>query len=418
MNRQLQLGLKANWRQFALLVLLNAFVGAMIGLERTVVPLLGDDIFALASRTAILSFIVSFGVVKAFTNLFAGRLADKVGRKPVLIVGWILGLPVPIIIIFAPTWGWVIGANVLLGLNQGLCWSITVVMKIDLVGPQRRGLAMGLNEFAGYSAVSLTALASGYLGATYALRPHPFYLGIGFALIGLLMSILFIRETRHHARLELTRMPQKATQPTWRSPESSLLDAFWLGSWKNRSLFSMSQAGFITNLKDSVVWGLLPVLLIHNDLPLSQTAAVVAIYPGIWGMSQLVTGVLSDRIGRKLLVVSGLLTQAAGLWALATASAFWQWCGGSALLGLGTAMVYPTLLAAVSDTAGASWRASALGVFRFWRDGGYAVGALAGGLLADAVDISVTFTVVAALVLASGLTSALAMIETREKSAS
>ena len=405
----IQLGLRQNWQQFALLIVVNAFVGAMVGLERTVVPLLAEEAFGLVSRTITLSFLISFGVVKAITNLFAGRLGDKIGRKPVLIAGWVIGLPVPILIILAPSWGWVVFANVLLGVNQGLCWSITVIMKIDLVGPKQRGLAMGLNEFAGYLAVSLAALGSGYLAASYGVRPFPFYPGIIFAIFGLLFSLFFVGETRPFAQLEA----KSSTTPTAKKDDQpSFTKILLLTSWQDKTLFSISQAGMVNNLNDGMVWGLLPLFLIGFDMSLEQIAVLAATYPGVWGVGQLFTGALSDRWGRKWLIATGMWTQAAGIGLIVIGRSFGVWLGGVILLGLGTAMVYPTLLAAISDVAHPEWRGSAVGVYRLWRDGGYAVGALLAGLLADALGIPTAIAAIGGLTMLAGFVVAGVMNET------
>ena len=405
----IQLGLRQNWQQFALLIVVNAFVGAMVGLERTVVPLLAEEAFGLVSRTITLSFLISFGVVKAITNLFAGRLGDKIGRKPVLIAGWVIGLPVPILIILAPSWGWVVFANVLLGVNQGLCWSTTVIMKIDLVGPKQRGLAMGLNEFAGYLAVSLAALGSGYLAASYGVRPFPFYPGIIFAIFGLLFSLFFVGETRPFAQLEA----KSSTTPTAKKDDQpSFTKILLLTSWQDKTLFSISQAGMVNNLNDGMVWGLLPLFLIGFDMSLEQIAVLAATYPGVWGVGQLFTGALSDRWGRKWLIATGMWTQAAGIGLIVIGRSFGVWLGGVILLGLGTAMVYPTLLAAISDVAHPEWRGSAVGVYRLWRDGGYAVGALLAGLLADALGIPTAIAAIGGLTMLAGFVVAGVMNET------
>ncbi len=400
-----RLGLRANWQQFTLLVVINAFVGAMVGLERTVVPLLAQADFGLASKSITLSFLVSFGVVKALANLFAGRLSDRIGRKGILVLGWLVGLPVPVLLILAPTWGWVVFANVLLGINQGLCWSTTVIMKIDLVGPKQRGLAMGINEFAGYVAVSLAALGSGYLAATYSLRPAPFVPGIVFAGLGLVLSALFVRETRGHARLEGTASQEHPAR-------MSFAEVLLLTSWKDRSLFAASQAGLVNILNDGMVWGLLPLYFYARGLPIEQVALISATYPGVWGLSQLATGALSDRWGRKWLIAAGMWVQAAGILLFVVGQAFVAWLGGAVLLGLGTALVYPTLLAAVSDVAHPEWRASAVGVYRLWRDGGYAVGALTAGLLADALGTPVAIAAIGGLTLLWGVVVAAVMVET------
>lgn len=403
-----QLGLRENGGQFALLVLVNAFVGGMVGLERTVVPLLAEDEFGRASRTVALSFIVSFGLVKAAANLVAGRFSDRVGRKQILVAGWVFGLPVPILIMLAPSWGWIVFANVLLGINQGLCWSTTVIMKIDLVGPARRGFAMGLNEAAGYLAVAGAALASGFIASSYGLRPEPFYLGVVFAVAGLGVSLFAVRETRGHARreVELDRAP--SGQPAG----VSFGAVFALTSWRDRRLFAVSQAGLVNNLNDGMAWGLFPLLFAAGGLSLDQIAVLAALYPGVWGLTQLGTGALSDRIGRKGLIAGGMWVQAAGIVVIVIADGFGAWAAGSVLLGLGTAMVYPTLLAAIGDVAHPEWRASAVGVYRLWRDSGYAVGALLAGVIADLLGLRWAIGAVAALTLGSGVVVAIVMTET------
>jgi len=407
--RQIQLGLGANWRQFTLLVLINAFVGGMVGLERAVVPLLAERDFHLASKAVILSFIISFGVVKALANLFAGRMSDRLGRKGILIAGWLVGLPAPFLVMFAPSWGWVVFANVLLGINQGLCWSTTVIMKIDLVGPARRGLAMGLNEAAGYLAVSLAALASGYLAAAYALRPQPFYLGVAFALAGLILSVFFVRETHGHARHESTLLNDTAAPAP---DQPSFAQILLLTSWKDRALFAASQAGMVNNLNDGLAWGLFPLFFAAAGLTVAQIGLLAAIYPGVWGIAQLGTGALSDRLGRKGLIVAGMWVQAVGIGLVVLTQGFRPWAGAMALLGLGTAMVYPTLLAAVSDVAHPDWRASAVGVYRLWRDGGYALGALLAGVLADLLGVPWAIAAIALLTFASGVVVLIRMYET------
>lgn len=412
-----RLGLQANWQQFSLLVLVNAFVGAMVGLERTVVPLLAEAEFGLVSKSIVLSFLISFGVVKALANLFAGRMSDRLGRKQILIAGWLVGLPVPLLIIFAPNWQWVVFANVLLGINQGLCWSTTVIMKIDLVGPQQRGLAMGLNEFAGYLAVSLAALASGYLAATYGLRPVPFYPGIAFALVGLVLSIFFVREThtytRHEAQTYAAPLLSTPTTAVAATQQPSFAKILLLTSWQNRTLFATSQAGLVNNLNDGVVWGLVPIFLVGTGLPLEQVSLIAALYPGVWGVSQLLTGALSDHWGRKWLIVWGMWVQAAGIALFVIGQGLGLWIGGSVLLGLGTAMVYPTLLATIADVAHPEWRASAVGVYRLWRDGGYAVGALAAGVMADHLGMPTAIAAVGGVTFLSGVVVAAVMQETR-----
>jgi MFS family permease len=390
-----RLGLRKNLPQFVLLVVINAFVGAMVGLERTVLPLLGEEEFGLTSKTAITSFIVSFGVTKAILNLVAARLSDRVGRKPILIVGWLFALPVPFLIIYAPSWWWIDAANVLLGANQALAWSMTVNMKIDLVGPKRRGLALGLNECAGYVAVGLTSWITGYIAASSGLRPAPFYLGIGIAIIGLVMSIAFVRETHGHARVEAA-----SAAPTI---APSLGRIFFVTSIGHASLFAACQAGLVNNLNDGMSWGLYPLFFAEHGLDVARIGIIKAVYPAVWGVLQIGTGLLSDRLGRKPLIAWGMIVQSAGIWLTVMVPTFDAWLLGATLQGLGTAMVYPTLLAAITDYAHPTWRASSLGVYRFWRDLGYAVGALLSGAVADTLGFEAAIHLVAALTLASGL---------------
>lgn len=417
-DSQLVLGLRENWRQFALLVVVNAFVGAMVGMERAVLPLIAEVDFALTSRAFILSFLISFGIVKALANLFAGHFSDRFGRKWILVAGWLIGVPVPLLIVFAPSWNWIVFANVLLGMNQGLCWSTTVIMKIDLVGPRQRGLAMGLNEFAGYVALALMALLTGYLAATYGLRPVPFLPGLAIALLGLLLSLVFVRETKPYARREaqisghqsIALARTKSPAPNAKAP--SFTEIFLLTSWKDRALFAASQAGLFNNLNDGMVWGLIPLYLAAVGLPLEQVAIVAALYPGVWGFGQLVTGALSDRWGRKWLIVAGMWIQALGIILFVIGSAFWVYAGGAILLGIGTALVYPTLIAAVSDVAHPDWRATSVGVYRLWRDLGYALGALLAGIVADAFGIPAAIAAIGALTFVSGVIVAAVMYET------
>jgi len=411
----IRLGLRENWAQFSLLVVVNAFVGAMVGLERTVLPLLAEREFGLASRTAVLSFIISFGLVKAASNLIAGRVTDKIGRKSVLVLGWIIGAPVPFLVIWAPSWNWIVLANILLGINQGLCWSTTVIMKIDLVGPARRGLAMGLNEFAGYLAVALTAFATGYIASLYSLRPQPFYLGVAFVLLGLFLSAFFVKETRGHALHEAQSVNRKdAAQPESGSPSGSpsLARVLLVTSWQDRALFSCSQAGMINNLNDGMAWGLFPLFFAASSLTVEKIGLLAAIYPATWGILQLWTGTLSDRIGRKWMIVVGMWIQAAGIWLIAATRDFLSWVVGSILLGLGTALVYPTLLAAIGDVVHPGWRASAVGVYRLWRDGGYALGAALSGILADLFGLALAIAAVGAVTFISGVIAAKSMYET------
>ncbi|MBZ9763693.1 MFS transporter [Mesorhizobium sp. CA8] len=404
------LGLKANWKQFSLLVLINAFVGGMVGIERTVVPLIGAEEFGVASTTLVVSFIVSFGVVKACANLVSGQLADKWGRKRVLILGWLFGLPVPFIIIWAPSWGWIVAANALLGINQGFAWSMTVIMKVDLVGPKSRGLAVGLNEFAGYLAVGVTAFLTGYLASRYGLRPVPIYLGVGYAVLGAALSILLVRDTREHVRLELANHPKAASPLGFR-------EIFMLTSFSDRNLFAASQAGLVNNLNDGMSWGLFPLFFVANGLGIERIGILKAIYPAVWGILQVATGPLSDRWGRKGLIVAGMWVQAAGLLTTALTRDFGWWLLASLLLGLGTAMVYPSLIAAVSDASHPSWRARSLSVYRFWRDLGYAIGALSAGLIADFFGFVAAIAAIAALTFLSGAIVAVTMREPRSATA-
>jgi MFS family permease len=393
-----RLGLRENLPQFVLLVVLNAFVGAMVGLERTVLPLLGEEVFGLSSKTAITSFIVSFGVTKAVLNLLAARVSDRIGRKPILVAGWLLALPVPFLIIYAPAWWWIDLANVLLGANQALAWSMTVIMKVDLVGPRRRGLALGLNEFAGYVAVGVMSWVTGYIAAHSALRPQPFYPGIAIAVIGLALSVLFVRETHGHAHVEAAAAPP-ASGPL----APSFGRVFLTTSVGNASLFAACQAGLVNNLNDGMSWGLYPLFFAAHGLGVEQIGVIKAVYPLVWGLLQVVTGPLSDRFGRKNLIAGGMIVQAAGIWLTVLVPAYGAWLLGAGLQGLGTAMVYPTLLAAITDHAHPLWRASSLGVYRFWRDLGYAVGALLSGMVADFVGLGAAIHLVALLTLLSGL---------------
>ncbi|MBI4922677.1 MAG: MFS transporter [Devosia nanyangense] len=395
----IRLGLRENAAQFSLLIVVNAFVGAMVGMERTILPAIAEEEFQLVARAAILSFILVFGVSKALANYAAGRFSDRFGRKSILVAGWLIAVPVPFLLMWAPSWNWILFANVLLGVSQGLTWSTTVIMKIDLVGPRNRGLAMGLNEFAGYVAVAAGAWATGWIAARYGLRPEPFYLGVGFVAVGLALSVLAIRETKHFAVHEATLAGDAvngAAMPTQ-------AEVFRRTTLTDRNLSSISQAGLVNNLNDGMVWGIFPLFFATKGLPLDHIGLLAGLYPATWAFAQLITGAWSDRIGRKWLIASGMWVQAAGIAVTILASGFAGFAVGAVLLGVGTAMVYPTLLAAIGDVAQPSWRASAVGVYRFWRDLGYAIGAVIAGVTADAFGLGGAMWVVAALTFASGL---------------
>jgi MFS family permease len=394
----------------------------MVGQERSLLSLLATQVFGLAAVSAALTYIVAFGLTKAATNFLAGTLADRYGRKPVLVAGWLIGLPVPLLLIWAPTWSWIIAANVLLGVNQGLCWSTTVNMKIDLAGPERRGLAMGLNEAAGYLAVALTAYLTGLIAARAGLRPEPFYLGLAYAGLGLGLSTLLVRETRGYAQLEAQLTDaQRATDANPdpdRTPGAAKAERLTTRevvvrtSFREPALSACSQAGLVNNLNDGLAWGLLPLLFVRGGLPVGQVGLLAALYPAVWGLGQLLTGPLSDRLGRKPLITAGMLVQAVALAGTALAGSFLPWAASAILLGVGTAMVYPTLLAAIGDVAHPSWRATAVGVYRLWRDTGFAVGALIAGLVADLAGLVAAVWVIATLTAASGLVVAARMYET------
>jgi len=406
----IRLGLRENFPQFSLLVVVNAFVGAMIGMERSILPAIAEQDFQLTAHTAVLSFIVVFGVTKALTNYLAGRFSDRFGRKHVLVVGWLIAVPIPFLLMWAPSWGWVLFANVLLGVSQGLTWSTTVIMKIDLVGAKNRGLAMGLNEFSGYFAVAGSALATGWIAARYGLRPEPFYMGVGFVTIGLGLSALVVRDTKHHvaheSRLHAELPPE--SQPTQR-------EVFSRTSLRDRNLSSISQAGLVNNLNDGMAWGLFPLFFAAAQMTIGQIGTLAAIYPATWGVAQLLTGAWSDRVGRKWLIAAGMWVQAVGIGVVILSGRFSGFATGATLLGIGTAMVYPTLLAAIGDVAHPLWRASSVGVYRLWRDLGYAVGAVLTGVTADVLGLSGAMWVVAALTFGSGLIVAVRMRETLRK---
>jgi MFS family permease len=407
-DREPQLGLRANLAQFCMLVTVNALVGGMVGQEQTVLPLLARQEFHLSGYTFLLTYVLAFGITKAATNYFAGTWSDRFGRKPVLLAGWLIAIPVPLLLIWAPSWGWVIFANVLLGINQGLTWSTTVIMKIDLVGPRQRGLAMGFNEAAGYGAVAVTAVVAGYLAARYGLRPAPFLLGVSYALIGLGLCAVFVRETRGHAQLE-------ATQHVNGAPALSNREIFTRTSFTEPALSSASQAGLVNNLNFGLSWGLFPILFATIGMPVDRIGILIAVYPAVWGIGQLATGALSDRWGRKNLITAGMLTQAAALALIASGDSFTSWMLATALLGAGTAMVYPTLLAAIGDVAHPLWRARAVGVYRLWRDSGYAVGAIIGGVTADLWGLRAAIWAAAAVTVVSGLAVAVRMYETHPR---
>lgn len=405
-----RLGLRENLAQFSLLVVVNAFVGAMVGMERSILSQVAEQEFHLSAATAILSFIIVFGIAKALTNYLAGRLSDALGRKRVLVGGWLVAAPVPFLLMWAPSWSWVLFANLLLGVSQGLTWSTTVIMKIDLAGPKRRGLAMGLNEFAGYFAVAGSALATGFIAAKYGLRPEPFYLGVFYVFVGLALSVLLVRETHQHARHESTLAGELPPADV-----TSQREVFWRTTLRDRDLSSVTQAGLVNNLNDGMAWGLFPLVFTAAGLGLAQIGWLAALYPAVWGASQLVTGALSDRLGRKGLIAGGMIVQALGIAAVATGNAIPAFVLGQVLLGLGTAMVYPTLLAAIGDVAHPSWRASSVGLYRLWRDLGYAIGALLAGLVADVFGVTAAIWAVAALTLGSGVVVVVRMRETLAK---
>ena len=407
-----RLGLRENLPQFVLLVAVNALVGGMVGQERTVLPLLAEAEFGLTAYTAMLTFIAAFGLTKAIVNYFAGTLADRFGRKPVLLAGWLFAVPVPLLLIWAPSWGWVVFANVLLGVNQGLAWSVTVIMKIDLVGPTRRGTAMGFNEAAGYGAVALAAWSTGAIAELAGLRPAPFLLGLAFAALGIGLSAAFVRETAGHVALEAAN---HAITPGVHDGDLTARQVFALGTWRDRSLSAASQAGLVNNLNEGMAWGLFPIFFAAGGADLATVGLLTASAPAVWGVGQLGTGALSDRVGRKWLIAGGQLTEAAGLLVIALGDTFAVWAAGSAMFGAGTAMAYPTLIAAVGDVAHPSWRGAAVGVYRLWRDIGFAVGAVLAGALADAYSITVAIVVVAAITAASGLDVTVRMRETHQR---
>jgi len=411
-SKPIELGLRPNIQQFLILVLVNAFVGAMIGLEQTVVPLIGKSEFGIESSAIILSFIASFGAVKAVLNLLAGNLSDKWGRKNVLVLGWLFGIPVPIILLLAPNWNWIIFANILLGVNQGLAWSMTVNMKIDLVGKSQRGLALGLNEFAGYVSVAAIGFFTGYLASTFGLKPYPFYLGIIFAILGLAISWIIVKDTRRFTSLEIEEDASESSEQETNVNDLSFKEVFLQTSWKNRTLLSISQAGLINNLIFGVTWGLFTLYFASFAIGISEIGFLKALHPGIWGVLQLLTGTFSDKVGRKVLIYPGMIIQGIGVWVVLFTNFYWGWIVGMALLGIGTALVYPTLLAAISDVANPRWRATSLGVYRFWRDLGFVFGAIGIGFLADLFGLDIAIQLVAFLAIASGIFVLMVMKET------
>lgn len=389
---EIKLGLKENWQQFTLLVIINAFVGGMVGLERSILPRIAEVEFHIAAKTAVLSFIVVFGFVKAITNYFTGALANKIGRKNLLTIGWLFAIPVPFILMTTNNWNWVVAANVLLGINQGLTWSSTVVMKIDLVGERQRGFAMGLNEFAGYVALALVAFLTGWIASQYGLRPYPFYLGIALSLLGLLGSFFLVKDTKHHIAHE-----------TVTSKVPKLKNVFWDTTWKNKNLGSVTQAGLINNLNDGMAWGILPILLASKGFSIVDIGIVTAIYPAVWGVGQLFTGKMADRFCKKDLLFTGMLLQGIALIALIFAESLTHYIIISCLLGLGTALVYPTFLATVAENTNPADRAHSVGIFRLWRDMGYAIGAILTGVIADQFGISASILFIGVLTLGSAL---------------
>lgn len=387
-----KLGLKENWKQFTLLVIINAFVGGMVGLERAILPKIAEGEFHIAAKTAILSFIIVFGIVKAITNYFTGSLANKFGRKNLLTIGWLFAIPVPFILMYAPNWNWIIAANILLGINQGLTWSSTVVMKIDLVGEKQRGFAMGLNEFAGYLSVAIVAFLTGWIAGQYGLRPYPFYIGIVLSLLGFFGSWLLIKDTKHHVAKE-----------TSSNNIPSLKNVFWDTTWKNKNLGSVTQAGLINNLNDGMVWGIFPILLAQKNFTIEQIGIITATYPAVWGLGQLVTGKMADHFCKKDMLFVGMFLQGIALLVMPWAETMTHYIFLSIILGWGTAMVYPTFLATVAENTNPTDRAKSLGVFRLWRDLGYAIGAIITGIIADSLGINASILVIGLLTIFSAI---------------
>jgi MFS family permease len=389
-SMSVQLGLKQNWKQFTLLVVINGFVGGMVGLERTILPEIAESDFQVAAKTAILSFIIVFGITKAITNYYTGRLANRFGRRNLLIIGWLFALPIPVILIYAPSWNWIISAIILLGITKGLTWSSTVVMKIDLVGEKNRGFAMGMNESVGYLAVGLVAFLTGWIAMEFGLRPYPFYLGIGFAVLGLLSSIFFVKDTVHHVNLEIRDSNIKKLHNVFRET-----------TWKDRNLGSITQAGLVNNLNDGMIWGIFPILLALRGFDLIEIAKIVAIYPLVWGLSQLITGKLSDHLNKKKMLFWGMFLQGLALSGILFTSSFYALAVLSVILGIGTAIVYPTFLSAIAGFTHPQQRPNSIGVFRLWRDLGYAIGALLTGTIADVISVDWAVASIAGLTLIS-----------------
>lgn len=388
----IQLGLKENWKQFTLLVIINAFVGGMVGLERSILPQIATEEFAIAAKTAILSFIVVFGMVKAITNYYTGALANKFGRKKILVIGWIVAIPIPVILMYAPTWNWIIAANVLLGINQGLAWSSTVVMKIDLVGDKQRGFAMGLNEFAGYISVALVSFLTGWIASNYGARPYPFFIGFVLVFLGLLGSIFLIKDTRSHVAMEGQH-----------SAIHRLKNIFWDTTWKNKNLGSVTQAGLINNLNDGMIWGIFPILLAGKHFSIDEIGIITAVYPAVWGLGQLITGKMADLFSKRKILFWGMFLQGIALFVLIFANSMLEYLLISAVLGWGTAMVYPTFLATVAENTHPFDRAKSIGIFRLWRDLGYAIGAILTGIIADFLGLNAAIFYIAFLTLISAI---------------
>ncbi|MFV5700825.1 MFS transporter [Flavobacterium sp. XS2P12] len=387
-----KLGLKENWKQFTILVIVNAFVGGMIGMERTIIPKFAEIEFGIASKTAILSFITAFGITKAITNYFTGKLANRFGRKNLLLFGWILAIPIPFILIYAESWNWVIFANILLGISQGLTWSSTVVMKIDLVGEKDRGLAMGLNEFAGYFAVGLVAFLSGYIAQKYGITPYPFYLGIGISIIGFLLTLFFVKDTRVFVHQEnTTNQTQK------------LENIFLETTFKNKTLSAVTQAGLVNNLNDGMIWGLLPIVLLSLNYDSQNIGVITAIYPTVWGFGQLITGKMSDIYSKKKMLFWGMLVQGIAIIFIPFSTEMYQLATISALLGFGTALVYPTFLSAIAQATNPTQRAESIGTFRLWRDLGYAIGAIISGITADLFGVNYAIILIGVITILSSV---------------